>query len=92
MVEDSPAASRGSRRELDVRCDGVRKGTLAEAGISSSDGEGEEDDQKEGVHPAIVMLGEDIGNRCMRIVDQKALGTRGEMKWPVQDMHEELKA
>jgi len=64
----------GRRPELEERYDEFRKKTLAEAGISSSEDEGKEEDQKEGVHPAIIMLVEETGNRCMIIVDQKTVG------------------
>ena len=60
--------------------------------MSSSEEESGDEFPKEEVCPAIVMLDEETGNKHMRIVDQKGLGTKGEMKWSVQDMHEELKA
>ena len=65
---------------------------MAEAGMSSSEDESGDEDQQEETHPAIVMLDEETGNRYMRIVDQKGFGSKGEMRWLVQDMHEELKS
>lgn len=82
----------GSRRELEERYNEFRKKTLAEADLSSSEDEDEDEDQQEETHPAIVMLDEETGNRYMRIVDQKGLGAKGDMRWLIQDMHEELKS
>ena len=58
----------------------------------SSPSEGEDIEYRAADNPAVVMTDESTGNRYMRIVDQKGLGTKGEMKWLVQDLHEELKA
>ena len=60
--------------------------------MSSSEEDSGGEDPKEEVCPAIVMLDEETGNKYMRIVGQKGLGAKGEMKWLVQDMHEELEA
>ena len=54
----------------------------------------EEEDVKDKAtsNPVIVMLDEQTGNRYMRLVGQKGLGEEQEMRWLVQDMHEELKS
>ena len=82
----------GSRKELEDRYNEFRKSALAGAGMSPSDDDDQQEDVKDDVNPAIVMLDEETGNKYFRIVDQKGLGTNGEMKRLILDMHEELKA
>ena len=65
--------------------------TLAEEGISSPS-EDEEEDAKATDNPALVMVDESTGNRYMRIIDQKGVGSKKEMEWLVRDVHSELRA
>mgnify|MGYP007045538288 CR=1 FL=1 len=65
--------------------------TLAEAGMSSSDGEDNEI-YKASDFPAIVMVDEETGNKYMRMVPFEGLGENGEAKWAVNDLHAERKA
>ena len=82
----------GSRLELERRFQEFRQKTLAEAGLSSSDEDDDEESPNASAYPAIVMIDEETGNRYMRMVPCKGLGDEGEAKWVVKDMHEELKA
>ena len=61
--------------------------TLAEAGLSSSEDDREAEAQNASAHPANVMIGDQTGNRYMRIVPCKGLGEEGEAKLVVKDLH-----
>ena len=83
----------GSRNEMEKRYNDFRKATLAEAGLSSSEEEGEgQEEVIDKTHPALVMIDEQTGNKYMRVVGQKGIGSGGEMRWLIKDLHEELKA
>ena len=82
----------GSRSELEKRFNEFKRQTLAEAGMSSSDEEEDEEGHRAADHPAIVMVDEETGNKYMRMVPCKGLGESGEAKWIINDLHEELKS
>ena len=49
-------------------------------------------DEQDGNDPLVVMVDEETGDKCARMVEKKGLGSDGEMEWLVRDMSEELKS
>ena len=67
------------------------KETLAEAGLSSpSESEDTQDEEEAKDNPTLVMVDESTG-KYMRMVDQKGVGKKGDLKWLVKDIHAELR-
>ena len=52
----------------------------------------EEQEEKATEIPALVMVDDSTGNKYMRLVHQKGIGTGKQMMWLVRDIHAELKA
>ena len=87
-------SAEGIRDTLIKRYDNFVKETLEEEGMSDISEFEEEDasDMKASENPSLVMIDDQTGNKCMRMVDQKGLGKEGEMSRLIRDMHEELKS
>ena len=51
-----------------------------------------QDDERADRNPLLGMVDESNGNRYMRAVGIKGLGTGAGMHWLIHDMHKELKA
>ena len=73
------------------RCDHFVKAAQAEAGLSSPPESEDIDGEDEATRtPTLIMLDEATGNEHAMMADEIGPGKKGDLTWPMKDVHEEL--